>query len=77
MIREVMPMPPTGQTHSPGHKHLEIVHGWSDDVIPPENSIRYARQADCTLHMIGGDHPLNSSIEVVEVLFEQFLKRAL
>jgi len=60
-----------------GHKHLEIVHGWSDDIIPPEHSIRYAREADCTLHMISGDHPLNSSIEHVDALFRQFLKNAL
>ena len=59
------------------NSHLEIVHGWSDDVIPPEHSIRYAKEADCTLHLISGDHPLNTSISVVEELFEQFLRRAL
>ena len=52
-------------------------HGWSDYIIPPENSIRYAQEADCTLHLISGDHPLNSSIEVVEGLFEGFLRKAL
>lgn len=60
-----------------GHRHLEIVHGWSDDIIPPEHSIRYAEDADCTLHLISGDHGLNGSIEVVEGLFGQFLDRAL
>ena len=54
--------------------HIEIVHGWSDDVIPVENSIRYAKEADCTLHLISGDHPLNSSLEVVAGLFEGFLE---
>ncbi|MDH3535284.1 MAG: alpha/beta hydrolase [Gammaproteobacteria bacterium] len=34
--------------------HIEIVHGWSDDVIPVEHSIRYAKEADCTLHLISG-----------------------
>ena len=55
--------------------HIEIVHGWSDDVIPVENSIRYARETDCTLHLISGDHPLNSSLEVVAGLFERFLQQ--
>ncbi|MDH3387958.1 MAG: hypothetical protein OEN02_08630 [Gammaproteobacteria bacterium] len=55
--------------------HIEIVHSWSDDVIAPENSIRYARGADCTLHLISGDHPLNASIEVVAELFGSFLQR--
>lgn len=52
---------------------IEIVHGWSDDVIPPENSITFSKQNDCALHLIAGDHRLNSSIEVVEKLFAQFL----
>jgi pimeloyl-ACP methyl ester carboxylesterase len=55
--------------------HIEIVHGRSDDVIPPENSIRYAKEADCALHLIGGDHALNGALEVVAGLFEGFLKR--
>jgi len=61
-------------SHSPC---IEIVHGWSDDVIPPENSIRYARQANQTLHLISGDHALNGSIEAVAELFEQFLERVI
>ena len=54
---------------------IEIVHGWSDDVTLPENSIRYAKEADCALHLIGGDHALNGSLEVVAGLFEGFLRR--
>jgi predicted alpha/beta-hydrolase family hydrolase len=57
--------------------HIEIVHGWSDDVIPPENSIRYAREADRALHMISGDHALNGSLEVVAGLFERFLRQVI
>ena len=56
--------------------HIEIVHAWTDDVIPAEHSIRYAKEADCTLHMISGDHALNSSIETVASLFGQFLEQA-
>jgi len=57
--------------------HIEIVHGWSDDVIPAQHSIDFAREADCTLHMIQGDHPLNTSITTVESLFERFLDQAM
>ncbi len=52
---------------------VEIVHGWSDDVIPSENSIKFAKNIDCSLHLISGDHRLNSSINIVEKLFVQFL----
>ena len=57
--------------------HIEIVHGWSDDVIPVQHSIDYARRADCTLHLIRGDHALNTSIEQVESIFATFLETAL
>ena len=62
------------QVFSSDQQHIEIVHGWSDEVIPPENSIKFAQDVDCTLHLISGDHRLNGSIEVVEDLFRQFLK---
>lgn len=55
--------------------HLEIVHGWSDEIIPVDLSIRYAKQADCTLHLISGDHGLNGVIDEVSRLFEGFLSR--
>ena len=56
--------------------YIEIVHGWEDEVIPPENSIRFSKKANCSLHLIAGDHRLNSSIETVERLFLQFLSCA-
>jgi alpha/beta superfamily hydrolase len=61
------------QAYNTKSKNVEIVHGWSDDIIPPENSIKFAKQMDCTLHLISGDHRLNSSIEIVEQLFSQYL----
>lgn len=64
------------QYHSKS-SHIEIVHGWSDKVILVEHSIKYAKDADCTLHLISGDHSLNGSIEVVANLFRQFLRRAM
>ncbi len=63
------------QTYCLNHQNIELVHGWSDDVIPFENSIRFAQKANCTLHLIDGDHRLNSSIEVVANLFEKFLSQ--
>ena len=57
--------------------HIEIVHGWGDDVIPAQHSIDFAREAGCVLHLIPGDHPLNTSIATVETLFADFLERVL
>ena len=30
---------------------VEIVHGWHDDVVPVDNSIRFAREYGATLHV--------------------------
>ena len=53
--------------------NIEIVHGWSDDIVPVASSIKYAQQTQRTLHLIDGDHRLNSSITQVIALFESFL----
>ena len=63
------------QEYPLNNKTIEIVHGWSDDIIPAANSIRYAEAADCTLHLISGDHRLNISLNVIEPLFLNFLTR--
>ncbi|WP_166425559.1 YqiA/YcfP family alpha/beta fold hydrolase [Paraglaciecola sp. 20A4] len=53
--------------------NIEIVHGWSDDICPINNSIKFATAANCPLHLIPGDHRLNSSINIVEGLFSLYL----
>ncbi len=65
------------QDYAANAGNTEIVHGWSDDVIAPDNSIRFAREANCALHLIAGDHPLNTSIDRIEVLFELWLARTI
>lgn len=52
---------------------VEIVHGWSDDVIPVENSIAFAKSSQACAHLIRGDHRLNSSLDEVTRLFRSFL----
>ena len=63
----------SAQTYSAENQHIEIVHGWSDAVIPPENSIRFAQHANCALHLIDSDHRLNSAIDYVGELFRRFV----
>ena len=51
-----------------------IVHGWGDDVVPPNNSISFARQHGCALHLLAGDHRLNAALPAIEPLFGLFLQ---
>ena len=50
-----------------------IVHGWSDDVVPVENSMKFAREHSATLHILDSDHRLHSELSLVNYLFEYFL----
>jgi len=55
--------------------HADIVHGWDDEVIPCENSVRFARLRGCTLHLAPGDHRLTLRIPLLCELFDGFLAR--
>ena len=46
-----------------------VVHGWGDDVVPPDNSIGFARQHRCALHLLDGDHRLDAALPAIEPLF--------
>ena len=51
-----------------------IVHGWGDDVVPPGNSIDFARRHRCALHLLDGDHRLNAALPAIEPLFGLYLE---
>ena len=52
---------------------IAIVHGWHDDIVPVDNSIRFARQCSATLHIVDGDHRLTANIAEINALLERFL----
>lgn len=53
---------------------IAIVHGWRDDVVPVENSIRFARQCHATLHLVDGDHRLADNIDEINYYLTRFLR---
>ena len=65
------------QDLAPHAASILIVHGWGDDVVPPDNSIRFARQHRCALHLLDGDHRLNAALPAIEPLFALFLQATL
>jgi predicted esterase len=50
-----------------------IVHGWHDEIVPVDNSIRYARGCSATLHIVDGDHRLTANIDEINEYLRQFL----
>jgi len=51
-----------------------IVHGWQDDVVPVDNSIRFARSCAATLHLVDGDHRLTANIDDINAELGRFIQ---
>ena len=64
-----------GLTPAPPPLPTTIVHGWHDDIVPPENSIRFARACGATLHLLDGDHRLTANIDEINAFLEYFVRR--
>ena len=54
-----------------------IVHGWNDDIVPVDNSIRWAREHRATLHVLDSGHRLDDQIDVICLLLRNLLRGAL
>ena len=52
---------------------ISIIHGWRDDIVPPENSIRFASKCHATLHLVNGDHRLTENIDEIIYYLTRFV----
>lgn len=55
-------------------KTISVVHGWEDDVVPVDNSIRFSKLHKADLHILADGHRLSDSIPEIGVLFAHFLE---
>ena len=52
---------------------VAIVHGWRDQVVPVDHSIRWAREHRAALHILDSEHRLEDQIAAVCGLLRAFL----
>jgi pimeloyl-ACP methyl ester carboxylesterase len=66
---------PGFEAHTPQNVAVPtvIVHGWHDDIVPVENSIRWAREHQAALHILNSNHRLEDQIEAICSLLRAFL----
>ena len=50
-----------------------IVHGWRDDIVAVQSSIRWAHEHRAALHVLDSDHRLEDQIEPTCRLLREFL----
>lgn len=48
-----------------------VVHGWQDDIVPPEHAWRFCQHHHCRLQMLNAGHRL---IEVLDEICEEFAR---
>jgi surfactin synthase thioesterase subunit len=53
---------------------VTIVHGWRDDVVPWEGSVRYAARSRSRLVLVDGDHRLTANLAEIGSLFRLCLR---
>lgn len=58
-------------------RELTIVHGWSDDIVPADAVLDFARTHQAMLHLVPAGHALLEQVEWLTQLFELFLLRCL
>ena len=58
---------------NPHAEHIEVFHGWQDDIVPPEHAWRFCRQHRARLHMLDADHRLLSILPIMTDAFDRFL----
>ncbi len=51
-----------------------IVHGWNDDIVPVENSIRFAAACKAELHILDSDHRLTANIDEINYYLKGFIE---
>lgn len=65
----------TVQSYQPKTEHMEITHGFNDDIVPFENSLRFAKEhSGTTLHLVPDGHRLSASHQFLEYQFKRFLE---
>ncbi len=61
-------------TPEPPKMPICIVHGWHDDIVPVENSIRFAASCAATLHIVDGDHRLTNNLDELNTYVNIFIE---
>jgi predicted alpha/beta-hydrolase family hydrolase len=51
-----------------------IVHGWRDDIVPVDNSVRWAREHRAALHVLDSDHRLQDQLPSICLYLRAFLQ---
>lgn len=55
--------------------NIQIMHGWRDSVVAPENAFRFAEAHKARIEFVDDDHHMLNHVEYIADQFAQFLKQ--
>ena len=58
---------------NPPVDYARVIHGWQDDIVPPEHAWRFCQKHQIHLTMLNSDHRLISALQLLAEEFERFL----
>jgi predicted alpha/beta hydrolase family esterase len=61
------------ESYTPQADHVAVVHGWFDDIIPWQHSLRFAEANQAALHLLDTDHRLESALPQLKAIFSRFI----
>lgn len=64
------------ESYAPRTRHVSLVHGWHDEIVEPERSLRYAARSAVALHLLPAGHALDNVLDQIGLLLSDFLQRA-
>lgn len=62
------------ESYTPKCDRITVIHGWRDDIIPWQHSLRFAEANNAALHLLDSDHRLETALPLVKAIFKQFLE---
>lgn len=61
-------------TPDPPQIPICIVHGWNDDIVPVENSVRFAASCKAELHILDSGHRLTEKVDEINYYLKRFIE---
>lgn len=61
------------QNPQPRARLISVVHGWRDELVPVQNSLRFGRDHGAVVHLFDGNHGLANHMPEIARFFGLFL----
>ena len=66
-----------GAIEVPVASNIEVVHPYSDEIVPVQNTINFCTENNFTLHLVDDTHTLQNQVSFIESSTRVFIKKCL